>query len=221
MWVYTQVNLDSKSGEGKNALLAPISSYLFYAIKAITVSVTVPYLWRWKQAEQFSQDIMLPSTKPGLGKGAGRCWSIFVCLRPLGAIPQVMLAVVLQTFWCLTVNSQHGVDESASWKSLLLPLREFLGGSTATLCEREGEVDKPQFMSNAKVMPCRNLCPVAGWGWWWDIVAAWALGGCWSSSISRSYVQATGSSSPTTDKQKNPQQCQETKKERRQNVTDC
>lgn len=55
-------------------------------------------------------------------------------------------------------------DESASWKSLLLPLREFLGGSTATLCEREGEVDKPQFMSNAKVMPCRNLCPVAGWG---------------------------------------------------------
>lgn len=109
MWVYTQVNLDSKSGEGKNALVAPISSYLFYAIKVITVSVTVSYLWRWKQTEQFSQDIMLPSTKPGLGKGAGRCCSVFVCLRPLGAIPQVMLAVVLQTFWCLTVNSQHGV----------------------------------------------------------------------------------------------------------------
>lgn len=30
MWVYTQVNLDSKSGEGKNTLVAQISSDLFY-----------------------------------------------------------------------------------------------------------------------------------------------------------------------------------------------
>lgn len=40
MWVYTQVNLDSKSREAKNALVAPISSYLFYTITAITVPVT-------------------------------------------------------------------------------------------------------------------------------------------------------------------------------------
>lgn len=44
MWVYTQVNLDSKSGEGQNALVAPISSDLFYAIATITMSVTVPNL---------------------------------------------------------------------------------------------------------------------------------------------------------------------------------
>lgn len=44
MWVYTQVNLVSKSGKGKNALVSLISSYLFYAVAAITASVTVPNL---------------------------------------------------------------------------------------------------------------------------------------------------------------------------------
>lgn len=39
MWVYAQVNLDSKAREVKNALGAPIPSCLFYSIPVIMVAV--------------------------------------------------------------------------------------------------------------------------------------------------------------------------------------
>lgn len=122
MWVYTQMNLDSKSGEGKNTLVAQISSDLFYTA-AVTARNGDEFM-KMKADRAVQPGHHIPRCKTCFGERSWEDVGVFEtsrsCTPGAAGWDSSNLAV-------LTVNSQRGVVKVAYWRSLLLPLLELLG----------------------------------------------------------------------------------------------